>query len=152
MLSIKQVQKYCIDDISLIENYEKAIADVSQIWECHHRLEISDGKKTSRAELIRRGLYYSRPHDELIFLTKEEHSSIHHLGKVLDSETRKKVSNGHKGIRHSQSSDTRKKISESKVGEKNPMFGRKVSDETRAKLSRAAKRQWENVRGSHDAK
>lgn len=152
MLSFKQVQKYCIDDISLIENYEKAIADVSQIWECHHRLEISDGKKTSRAELIRRGLYYSRPHDELIFLTKEEHTYIHNFGKVYDSETRKKISNGHKGIRHTQSLETRKKISRANSGEKNPRFGRKVSDETRAKLSRAAKRQWENVRGGQDAK
>lgn len=148
MLSFKQAEKYCIDDISLIENYEKAISDVSQIWECHHRLEIIDGKKTSRSELIRKGLYYSRPHEELIFLTKEEHTSIHNRGKMYNAETRKKISDTHKGKGHPHSLDARKKMSESKRGGKNPMFDRKVSDETRAKLSRAAKRQWAKVRGS----
>lgn len=35
----KEVHKFCCEDISKIENYEKAIVDVTQTWHCHHRLE-----------------------------------------------------------------------------------------------------------------
>ena len=30
-------KKYCCEDPSLIENYDKAIADTTQTWEIHHR-------------------------------------------------------------------------------------------------------------------
>lgn len=71
MINIKGVKKYCCDDIALIENYETAINDTTQTWEIHHRLEIQeDGTLISRDELINKGLYYNRPSDELIFLTK----------------------------------------------------------------------------------
>jgi hypothetical protein len=39
MISEYRAKKYCADDISLIENYDKAIND-SAIWDCHHRDEI----------------------------------------------------------------------------------------------------------------
>lgn len=36
----KRFKKYCCEDISLIENYEKAVNDKTQTWCCHHKLEI----------------------------------------------------------------------------------------------------------------
>lgn len=37
----KNTYKYCREDISLIENYDKAIADKSKKrWVCHHRLGV----------------------------------------------------------------------------------------------------------------
>ena len=39
MISENQVKKYCREDISLIENYDKAINDKTQTWDCHHRKE-----------------------------------------------------------------------------------------------------------------
>lgn len=61
----------------LIENYDKAIADKTQIWECHHRLE----QVFSKEQLIAGGNYYNVEPECLIFLTKEEHRTLHHKGK-----------------------------------------------------------------------
>ena len=40
-------RKYCNGDITFIANYQLAIADKSEKWDIHHRLETetSDGKK-----------------------------------------------------------------------------------------------------------
>lgn len=82
--------RYLICSIpKFIENYDEAVADTSQIWHCHHRLEthFSDGTprpvnaQLSRDELIALGMYYNRPPKELIFLTAAEHRSIHTKGK-----------------------------------------------------------------------
>ena len=108
MIDKKRAIKYCKNDISLIENYDKAIADETQVWHCHHRRETI----YSRSGLIEIGEYYNRPACELIFLTKSEHMRLHNLGKNV-------------------SEDTRKKISETKKGENNPMFGKHLSEETR---------------------
>ena len=40
MINEYQAKRYCKEDLSKIENYDKAIADTSQIWDCHHRTEI----------------------------------------------------------------------------------------------------------------
>lgn len=71
--------KFCKDDISKIENYDKAISDTTQTWECHHKLELTlNGEFAhTKKELIRLEIYYDRPYFELIFLTKSEHSSLH---------------------------------------------------------------------------
>ena len=76
--------KKCICNTpDLIENYDKVIADTERTWECHHRLEThsSDGKKRltnlTKRELIALGMYYDRPPEELIFLTKTEHRRLH---------------------------------------------------------------------------
>lgn len=58
------------NDYSKIENYDKAIADTTQTWHCHHKLEMFFTKK----ELIEMGRYYNVPARELIFLTKKDHS------------------------------------------------------------------------------
>lgn len=83
----------------LIENYEKAITDKTQVWECHHRAEIC----YSIAELIERGDYYNVPACNLIFLTSAEHNKLHKtenkfcVGRKLSDETRRKQSKSQKG-------------------------------------------------------
>ena len=77
MINLKNVKKFCKDDFSLIENYDKAIADKTQTWQCHHRRETI----FSRKDLIEIGEYYNRPACELIFLTPTEHHKLHKLGK-----------------------------------------------------------------------
>ena len=81
MISEYRAKKYCIDDISLIENYDKAIND-SAIWDCHHRDEIKvlpSGMIAIRAasELKENGRYYDCPANELIFLSRKEHWKLH---------------------------------------------------------------------------
>ncbi len=85
-----------------IENYGMAISDDKYMWECHHRLEthFSDGTlrprnaQLSQAELIALGMYYDRPPEEFIFLTKSEHRSLHAktIGSHLSDSHKKKIS------------------------------------------------------------
>lgn len=78
----------------LIENYDKAIADTTQTWDCHHRME----KYFPRKTLIAIGWYYDCEPEELIFLTPAEHRKIDSFCKRL--------SEAHKGklINHKASS------------------------------------------------
>lgn len=136
----------------LIENYDKAVADTTQTWQCHHRLEThnSDGERRlvdiSSSELIALGVYYDRPPEELIFLTPIEHISLHkagkpspNKGKKLSEETKKKISETLKGKHHSEAS--RKRISEA-------LKGHSVSEETKKKKSEALKgKHWKLVDG-----
>ena len=122
MISKKIAKRYCKDDISLIENYDKAIADDTQTWQCHHRRETIYSAK----ELIDIGEYYNRPACELIFLTPNEHHKLHTLGKH-------------------HSTETRQKMSEANKGENNYWFGKHLSEETLKKLSEAGKgKHWYN--------
>lgn len=70
---------FCKDDYSLIENYYQAVNDKSQLYDLHHRLELTlDGEFAHDVEdLIRMGMYYDRPYFELIFLPHGEHSKLH---------------------------------------------------------------------------
>ena len=95
MIYLKNVKKFCKDDISLIENYDKAIADKTQVWQCHHRRETI----FSKPDLIEIGEYYNRPACELIFLTPADHHRLHNngnsnpmFGKHHSAEARKKMS------------------------------------------------------------
>lgn len=106
MIEINKAKSYCSEDISLIENYELAIGGQTQTWECHHRKETDEG--LSRTELIEMGLYFNRPASELIFLTKSEHSSLHH-----------KNNKHNLGNHHTE--ETKTKMSEAKNGEKHPL-------------------------------
>ena len=123
----------------MIENYDKAIADKSQIWHCHHRRETI----FSRKDLIEIGEYYNRPACELIFLTPFEHIRLHQLGKHNSEETRKKISESKKGENHPlfgkhHSVETRKKMSEA-------LKGKHRSEETRKKMSESKKgKHWYN--------
>ena len=133
MICEKIVKSYCKDDISLIENYDKAIADKTQVWQCHHRRETIYSVK----DLQDIGEYYNRPACELIFLTPVDHRRLHNLGKPSgmkgkqhSAETRKKMSEALKD--KPKSAETRKKLSEAHKG-------KHLSEETRTKLSEANK-------------
>ena len=117
MINEINAKKFCKDDISLIENYDKAIADTTQTWECHHRRETI----YSRSGLKEVGEYYNRPACELIFLTPVDHRRLHKFGKQSgmsgkhqSAEARKKMSEARKGKRFSESH--KKKMSEAKRG------------------------------------
>lgn len=113
MIDIRRARAYCYEDISRIENYDKAMADTEHTWQCHHRNEIvmNCGKK----ELIAKGAYFDRPARELIFLTHSEHLRIHKVGKP----------SGMKG--KIQSESARKAISLK-------LTGRRMSEENKRKM------------------
>jgi len=140
MIKESNAIKYCKDDILKIENYEKAINDTDQMWDCHHRLELTlDGEFAHSAkELQRLGMYYHRPYFELIFLTHAEHQRIHHTGKNNplygknhSEEAKAKISASMTGKQ--RSTETRLKISNAKKGKKITPF----TSEHRQKLSEA---------------
>ena len=80
-------------DLHLVENYEKAVADNFKGWILHHRLELHNdySLRYSREALIKIGLYYHRPANELIFVTVKEHVNMH-------GRARKIWNKEHKGI------------------------------------------------------
>lgn len=80
-------------DYTKIENYEQAVNDPDKIWVLHHRLEIY----FSMNELKTLNMYYNRPPEELIFMTRAEHNSLHHKGKKLSESHRKALYKGEKG-------------------------------------------------------
>ena len=121
----------------LIENYSKAIADNSEIWACHHRLEThnSDGERRLvdilGTELIALDLYYDRPPEELIFLTQSEHMRLHRIGKPgamkdkhHSEETKRKMSEAHKG--KPKSEEHKRKLSEAHKGQRKGMHWKLV--------------------------
>lgn len=75
MINTEQIVKYCNEDISKIENYEKAI-NSEEKYVVHHK----GGLIYSRKELIEHSLYYHRPAKELILLTDSEHKRLHQIG------------------------------------------------------------------------
>lgn len=165
MINIKKTKKYCCEDISLIENYEQALNDETQIYDIHHKLEIQDGVVTSAKELINQGRYWNRPAEELIFIAHSEHTKLHNtgenhpmFGKHHSTETKQKMAESHKGKccgenhpmygccgenhpfygKH-HSSETKQKISNALKGENNPWFGKHLSDEHKQKTSNSLK-------------
>lgn len=75
-------QRIC-EDVTKVENYNLALADNFVNWVQHHRLEThnSDGEKRlvqiTAEELQALDMYYNRPAEELIWLTRAEHINIH---------------------------------------------------------------------------
>ena len=123
----KSYKKFCCEDPSLIENYDRAIADTTQTWEIHHRGEILPCGRFSRDDLKKFGLYYKRPASELIFLTPSEHQRLHLKGVPLSEATKKAISDALKSV---QKSETHKKALS------DALKGHSVSEECRAKLSK----------------
>ena len=119
MINFRQTKKYCKEDISKIKNYDKAIADTTQTWVCHHRTEI--WWNCTAQDLIDNECYYHRKACELIFLTTAEHTSLNTKGKKRKLFTE----------------ETRRKMSEAKKG-------KKFTEEHRKKIADAAKKRWEN--------
>lgn len=152
MINELQAYRYCREDASKIENYDKAIADTERVWDIHHRLEIQ-GPFTNSAELLKRcGMYYNVPASQLIFLTHAEHIQLHTKGRTsqwkgkhLSEEHRQKISESSKGkhkywLGKRRSDETRRKISEAAKG-------KHLSDEHRRKLSEAQKRRRQREAG-----
>ena len=144
-----RVKHYC-KDFTKIENYEKAVSDTN-VWDCHHRLELDGITTLSGDELIALGLYYDRPADELIFLSHAEHARIHNIGKKgykHSDEAKAKIAAAMKGNQHTKgykhSEDTKSKIA-------NALKGKKLSEERKAKISAARKgKHWRLVDGKRE--
>jgi len=126
-----------------IENYKTAIEDKTQTWVCHHRLEthFSDGTlrpvnaQLSVEELKELNMYYGRPAEELIFLTRADHNILHNLGKKAGEETRKKLSELAKGRPSPQR------------GKPSPLKGIPRTEKTRKKLSEILKGKNDWIKG-----
>ena len=136
MINEYYAKLFCKEDISKIKNYDKAIADKTQTWHCHHMTET--WWNCTRKELIENECYYNRKACELIFLTPAEHRRLH-MQNISD-ETRKKMSEAKKGRTSNRkgvtlSAETRKKMSEPKKGKKLKPF----SEEHRKKISESLK-------------
>ena len=139
MINESNVCKYCRDDISKIENYDKAIADTSQTWVIHHRLELTlDGEFALTPEQLKmHDMYYSRPYYELIFLTRTDHIKLHNSSRTLTTDIKSKISKSLTG--KSLSEEHRRKIAESLKGDNNPFYGKHHSVDTRRKWSEIRK-------------
>ena len=117
MINEKYAKSFCCEELSLIENYDIAVADTTQTWDCHHRGEILPCGRFSVDDLKKFGLYFNRPAAELIFLTPSAHLQLHmkgvpkpYLKGVPKSEAHKKaISDSLKG--HSVSEECRAKLS-----------------------------------------
>ena len=140
MICERTIKDYCCEDPHLIENYNDAINDKTQTWDCHHRLEI-DLDKTAK-ELEELGLYWNRPASELIFLTASEHSKLHNIGKnnpmygsCLSVEHRQRISNSLKETL--KNPNIRQYRSEIVKGDKNPFYGKQHTEESKQKMSKA---------------
>lgn len=142
MINERGAHEYCRDDISKIENYDKAIADTTQTWDLHHKLELTlEGEfALSTAQLKMHDMYYNRPYYELIFLTKSEHMRLHMKDKCLPEDVKQRISDKLKGIqRGPMTEEHRRKLSESKKGKVPWSKGKHLSDETKRKISESKK-------------
>ena len=153
MINEQCAHTYCKDDITKIENYDKAINDTTQTWHLHHIL----GEILTREQLLEHDFYYDVPPCMLKFVTKSEHASLHRngrtspmKGKKMSEESRNKISESKKGKKIKPfSEEHRKRISESLTGNKfdeehrrnlsESHKGKHQSAETRKKISEAKK-------------
>ena len=131
----KHICRFC-KDYTKIENYDEAIADNTQAWDCHHRLEthFSDGEKRpanaaiSKLELIALDMYFDRPAEELIFLRRKDHVNIHKEFRSYKhtEEAKRNISEALKG--RSLSMETRQLLSKIRRGKpKSEEFKARVS-------------------------
>lgn len=117
MISVRHASEFCCEDLSNIENYDKAVKD-ERLWDCHHRDEIKvlpSGIKVCRTtqDLKDNGRYFNCPANELIFILHTEHARMHMTGKLkgckMTDEQRTKISSKLKG--KPRSAETKMKIS-----------------------------------------
>lgn len=141
MVSLRYLKSYC-SDYTQIENYDEAILDEDNIWQCHHKLEAWFTKQ----ELIDMNRYYNVPPRELVLCkNQKEHKSYPHKGTTI-------MGLKHHGLKFSEealqkmspkgrklSEETKRKMSESHKGKKMPNRKRKkgyhFSEEAKRKLS-----------------
>ena len=134
MINKRTANSYCCEDISLIENYDKAVSDTENIWHCHHRRETIEN--LTSYELIKLDLYYGRPASELVFLTQFDHMSLHNKGKQSRM----------KGKHHTQESKRKNAIAH--IGNKN-CLGKKHTEETKRRISENKKGKTTWMKGKH---
>lgn len=147
MIRESNARKFCCEDISKIENYDKAIADTTRMWDCHHKMElVKTGAvvDSTMQDLIDWGIYYNRPADELIFLIHGEHTVLHCKGRKVSEDTRQKLSEAHKGKRLSE--EHKRKMSEH---HSHYWKGKSMSEEHRRKLSESHKGKSHNIKLRH---
>jgi hypothetical protein len=96
MINIEKARRYCNEDITLIENYDKAIADGAVMWHCHHRKEST----VTKQQLIEQGDYWQVPARDLIFILPSEHLDLHFWHCAGADERRAKISRKSKGNNH----------------------------------------------------
>ena len=170
MFCLEKVSAYCCQSFELIENYELCINDTKNVWDCHHRLEIQEDRLLTITELKEMGLYFNRPASELIFLTHSDHTRLHSKARVCSDNTRKKLSQLKKnnkywlGKKHKEetkekirkantnrefSDEHKQKLSiaaKNRIGEKNGMYNKYHSEESKKKMSEAKKNISEETR------
>ena len=117
---------YCMTP-ELIENYDLAIADKEKTWICHHRKEEFYTSK----ELVELNMYFNVPPEDLVFCRNEnEHHKYPHKGVEIVAEC-------HRGKKHSE--ETRKKMSDAKIGKPSPRKGKHLSEEHKKNISESSK-------------
>lgn len=127
MINERYAKSFC-NNYTEIENYNEAVNDLNQTWDCHHKKEITESK--SSQQLINEDLYYNRPPEELIFLTHAEHTRLHMINMPL--EVRKRMDESRRGKHRSE--EIRQKMSES--------IRKSMTQEVRKRLSEAMKLYW----------
>jgi hypothetical protein len=145
MICLEKALRYCSEDISLIENYDKAINDADNLWVVHHRDEIRvlpSGMiaMRSKADLEENGRYWLVPANELIFMLKKEHMAMHAHYQRVSPEARQKMRAAKLGKPisrkfYSPSMATREKLRAAQTG-------KRLSTETRRKISDANLKRW----------
>lgn len=122
---LKTCRQYCTN-VENVENYDKVIKNPELIWVLHHRKEIENGHTIyTHDQLLELNLYYHRPANELIFLTYNEHKKLH-MNTVEEKEKQRLA---HVNLQK---------------GDKNPFYGKKHTNETKIKISNAAKKRIGN--------
>ena len=86
----------------------------------------------TQKELKALNMYYNRPAEELIFLTKSEHNILHNKGKHHSEEARRKMAESAKGKKISE--ESKKKNSEAHKGKKHSEESKKKIRSTMKKL------------------
>ena len=140
-----KLRLYCRDCIESVENYDKAVADKENLWVCHHKDEIRilpSGMVAVRTsdDLMEMGSYWRCPANELIFMLEKEHMAMHAHYQRVSTEAKQKMrlaKLGKPSARkfYSPSAVTRDKLRAAQTG-------KRLSPETRRKISEANLRRW----------
>jgi len=144
------LHRYCCEDPTAIENFEKAISNL-KLWDCHHRLE---DKGYTRKQLKAAGLYWKRPASELILLLHSDHTRLHmrgsrnpNYGRTFTDIHRQHLRESHTGVKNqnfgqSHSAEWNRKIGDSQRGEKGYWYGVKRSKSDCNRISEGLFTRW----------
>lgn len=148
-----KLRRYCKDGIENVENYDKAVSDTNNLWVLHHRDEIRilpSGMVAIRTsdDLMDNGRYWHCPANELVFMLKDEHMAMHAHYQLVTPESRQKMrlaKLGKPSARkfYSPTAATREKLRAAQTG-------KRLSPETRRKISEANLRRWALTRIAND--